>query len=88
MKPDGWDRFVTSLLLDRPWEVNAVTDAVSELVGQEDVAKVVYCFFRGGSIDFLTQANRDLGGKRPVDLLKTEEGAGALRKFLMSNPWL
>lgn len=87
-KPEGWDEFVQSLVSGRPWEVNDVTDALSKLVPQKDIAEVVYSFFRGGSVDFLTQSNRDLDGKKPVDLLQTEDGLGAIRRFLMSNPWL
>jgi uncharacterized protein (DUF2384 family) len=86
--PEGWDKFLSSLLLSRPWEVNSTTSEILRIINQEDVARVVYALFRSGSAKFLNEPNRDLNNKSPVELLKSEDGAEEVRQFLMCNPWL
>jgi hypothetical protein len=88
IKPRGWDEFVSTITSGRPWVDDDSSRNILEVVGQEDIARVVSSFFRGGAMVFLTQPNRDLGGGVPVDLLRTEEGAYRVRQFLMCNPWL
>lgn len=87
-KPEGWDNFVSSITTDRPWQANETTERMLSIIGQTDIARVIYSLFGSGSVSFITQNNRDLGNSTPLDLLKTEHGILELRLFLMSNPWL
>lgn len=88
IKSGDWERFVSSVTKSRPWIDNNITKEISDLVPQEDIAGVIYSLFGSGAVNFLSEANRDLDMASPLSLIKSEEGREAVKRFLMSNPWL
>ncbi|WP_162899643.1 antitoxin Xre/MbcA/ParS toxin-binding domain-containing protein [Ralstonia syzygii] len=74
-------------MLEQEWQDNDITEELSHLTNDQEIAKAIWGSLRSESVKWLHRPVPMLESQCPIDLLHTEEGRGRVRWMLISNPW-
>lgn len=81
----NWEGFVASIA--KEWEQTDLTAELIRVTGDKDLAVAIWVCLRRQSIDWMSRPVPMLAGRRPSEMLDSEEARDELRWLLMSNPW-
>lgn len=82
---DNWKNLARALT--EAWESNDTTQVLVEMLGDDELAVVVWACLGSQSVAWLSSNVPALDGARPIDLLSSEPGKDRLRWVLLSGPW-
>lgn len=82
---DNWNNHVR--VMAEEWEVNEITSKLIDIIGDKDIAIVIWASLRNKSLAWIDSAVPILGGLKPIDMLQGEKEKDRLRWILLSGPW-